>query len=192
MTAALSDSQRRVLAIGLAVALLLVVIAAVAVPAWWLNQRYDRAIADFGDQLVRHQRIIATREATEAKLNALRARQTSRLFLRSASPSVAASELQDLARGAIESNGARLISVQIPASREEGRYRLVPINVQLSATGPALRRILHTLESSQPLILVDSLTVRQSVGTGFRPAPGTEPEMFVQMELVAHAIGAAP
>lgn len=190
MTRMLTDSQRRLLAIALAIALLGVVAAAIALPTWWLNQRYDRALADFGDQLVRHQRIVATRDAAEATLNSLRARQTGRLFLRSASPTVAASELQDLARAAIESNGARLISVQIPPSREEGRYRIVTINVQLSATGPALRRILHSLESSQPLVLVDSVTIRQSVGTGFRPAPGTEPEMFVQMELVGHAIGA--
>lgn len=189
MTLAMNESRRRLLAVGLAIVLLLVVIAAIAVPTWWLHQRYDRVLADFGDQLVRHQRIVATREATEANLNALRARQTGRMFLRSASPTVAASELQDLARTAIESNGARLISVQIPPSREEGRYRVVTINVQLSASGPALRRILHSLESSQPLVLVDSVTVRQSVGTGFRPAPGTEPEMFVQMELVGHAIG---
>jgi general secretion pathway protein M len=191
MIANLNGGQRRALAIGLALLALLCIVAAVAVPAWLWHQHYNRALADYGNQLARHQRIAATKDATEAKLTALRGRQLNKLFLKNPSPTIAASELQDLARSAIESAGARLITVQIPAHRDEGRYRLVTVNVNLSATGPALRRILHSLESAQPLVLIENVTVRQSVGTGFRPAPGTEPEMFVQFELTGYAIGGA-
>lgn len=191
MMARLTDGQRRAFAIGLAVLALLCVVAAVAVPVWLRHRHYDRALEDFGSQLARHERIAATKDATEAKLAALKGRQLNKLFLKNPSPTIAASELQDLARAAIEAAGARLITVQIPAHRDEGRYRLVTVNINLSATGPALRRILHSLESAQPLVLIENVTVRQSIGTGFRPAPGTEPEMFVQFELTGYAIGGA-
>ena len=189
MIATLTAGQRRTLAIGLAVLVVLLLVGAFAVPTWFAHDHYNRALSDFGDQLARHQRIAATREATEAKLTALRARQINKLFLKNPSPTIAASELQDIARAAIESAGARLISVQLPTHRDEGRYRLVTLNVNMSATAPALRRIFHALENTQPLLLIDGVTVRQSVGAGFRPAPGTEPEMFVQFDLTGYAIG---
>jgi general secretion pathway protein M len=185
----MNDAQRRLLAVGLAVLLVVVLVAGFAVPAWLGHRHYNRALADYGDQLARHQRVAATREATEAKLAALRGRQLNTLYLKNPSPTIAASELQDIARSAIEAAGARLITVQIPPHRDEGRYRQVTINVNISATGPALRRILHSLESAQPLMVIENVTIRQSVGAGFRPAPGTEPEMFVQFELSGYAIG---
>ena len=36
-------------------------------------------------------------------------------------------------RSIIEASGARLITMQVPASRDEGRYRQVVVNVQLTA-----------------------------------------------------------
>lgn len=185
----LDNSSRRALAIGLLAIVVLTMIAAIVLPTWWFHARYDRALQDYGDQLARHTRIAATREASERSLASLRERRIHQLFLKSPSPTVAASELQDLARNAIEVSGARLISVNVPPHRDEGRYRVIQVSVQLSASSPALRKFLHTLESTQPLVLVESLAVRQTVGTGFRPAPGTEPEMFVQVDLVGHTIG---
>jgi general secretion pathway protein M len=190
MITQLPPNQRRALAIGLAVAVLLVLAALVAYPVWNRHVHYDRALSEFGDQLVRHQRIAGTREATEARLAALRAKQPQKDFLKSANPTVAASELQDLVRTAIESSGARQISIQIPAHRDEGRYRLIFVNVNVTANGPALRRLMHLIETRQPRLLIENLSVRQSVGTNFRPAPGNDPEMFVQFDVVGIAVGA--
>ncbi|MBL8515968.1 MAG: type II secretion system protein M [Betaproteobacteria bacterium] len=192
MIAGLSDARRKSLAVGMALLVLLALGAAVVVPTWWLHQRYDKALADFGDQLARHQRIAATRDVVNTRLEKLKATQTQRRFLKSATSPVAASELQDIVRAAMDLAGVRFISIQFQPHKDEGRYRQITVSVSMSATGPALRRMLHTLESGQPFVFIDGITIRQSVGPGFRPAPGTEPEMFVQADLVAYTIGGTP
>lgn len=189
MIAKLTPEQRRLLAIGLAVLVCLMLIAAVVVPAWKLHQHYDRALAEYGDQLARHLRIAATRDVTETKLAALRVKQPQRDFLKNPNPTVAASELQDLVRGAIDSSGARQVAISVPPYKDEGRYRQISVNVNVLATGPALRRLLHGLETKQPRLMIENFTARQSVGTNFRPAPGNDPEMFVQFDVIAIAVG---
>lgn len=189
MIAKLTPEQRRLLAIGLALLVIFLLLAAVAVPAWKLHQHYDRALAEYGDQLARHLRIAATRESTEAKLTALKAMQPQRDFLKNPNPTVAASELQDLVRTAIESSGARQIAISVPPHKDDGRYRQISVNVNVTATGPALRRLLYGLETKQPRLMIENFTARQSVGTNFRPAPGNDPEMFVQFDVVGFAVG---
>jgi type II secretory pathway component PulM len=189
MIAKMTPEQRRMLAIGLAVLAVVLTIAVIVAPALERHRHYDRALSDYRDQLARHLRIAATRESTEAKLSALKAKQPQRDFLKNPNPTVAASELQDLVRTAIESSGARQISISVPPHKDEGRYRQITVNVNVTATGPALRRLLHGLETKQPRLLIENFTARQSVGTNFRPAPGNEPEMFVQFDVVGFALG---
>lgn len=185
--ASLEPKHRRLLALGLLGLLLLLLLLCVALPLWYLHRHYDQALTAYGDQISRKERIVATREATERKLVVLRGRQVEKNFLKGANPNLAAAELQDIFRSAIEPNGAKLTTVSNLPHKEDGRYRQVGLNIQMTATGPALRKILHQLETRQPQILVDSMSVRQSVGTNFRPAPGNDPEMFIQMEIVAFA-----
>lgn len=183
--AALEPRHRRVFAVGLMAAVLILVFLVVAAPIWYFHRHYDRALATYGDQISRKERIVATREATERKLAALRARQIERNFLKGPNPNLAAAELQDIFRTAIETSGAKLTTVSNLPHKEDGRYRQIGLTIQMTATGPALRKVLHQLETGRPQIMVDSISVRQTVGTNFRPTPGNEPEMFVQMEIVA-------
>jgi len=184
----LNSRQKRILAVGLAVVACLLVLAALIGPVWWLHNRYDRALDDFGSQLSRHLRIVAAKDATEARLTALKSGQQGRNFLKSANPTNAATEIQDVVRSAIESNGARFVAVQIPPHKDDGRYRQVTINVQMSANGPALRKVLHAIESGQPRLMVENFSVRQTVGAGYKPVPGVEPDMFVQLDVVGFAL----
>lgn len=183
--AALEPRHRRALAVGLMLAVILLMFLLVAAPIWYFHRHYDQALAAYGDQISRKERIVAAREATERKLAILRARQIERNFLKGSNPNLAAAELQDIFRTAIEPSGAKLTTVFNLPHKEDGRYRQIGLSVNMTATGPALRKVLHQLETGRPQILVDSITVRQSVGTNFRPTPGNEPEMFVQMEIVA-------
>jgi hypothetical protein len=60
--------------------------------------------------------------------------------------------------------------------------------VQFFATTPALQKVLNALESQQPYLLVDNLTVRPlNAFRGFKPAPGAEPEVNVQLDVSGFA-----
>jgi hypothetical protein len=64
----------------------------------------------------------------------------------------------------------------------------VGVNVQFFATTAALQKILATLESQQPYVVVDNLTARPlNAFRGFKPGPGQEPELNLQLDVSAWA-----
>jgi hypothetical protein len=62
------------------------------------------------------------------------------------------------------------------------------VTVQANANILATRKILHALESGQPYLFIDALVVRTQVPPGYKPAPGFEPELFIQMDVSGFSI----
>jgi len=188
----LRDPQRsRQAALGLLAAAILVVIAAIAIPLWMVHRHYDTALAESFDKLERYRRIAATRPQVVREIDAMASRDPRKFFLRSGAAALSAAEAQESIRSLVESSGGRLITMGAPAAREDGRYRQVSVNVQLTANIFALRKILNAIESNTPYLFVDNLTIRTQVPAAFRPGPGAEPEMFVQFDISGYAIPAS-
>jgi general secretion pathway protein M len=184
-----SDPKRsRQLALVLLVAAVLAVIAAVAIPVWLAHRHYDVAIAENLDKLDRFQRIAGTRATVARQREAMAARDPRKFYLRGGPPALSAAEAQEAVRSIIESGGGRLITMGAPSSKELGRYRQVTVNVQITANIFALRKILAAVESRTPYLFIDNLLIRTQVPANFRPAPGAEPEMFVQFDVSGYAI----
>ena len=78
--------------------------------------------------------------------------------------------------------------MQSPTAKEDGRYRQITVNVQLTANIVALRKILYAIENHTPFLFVDSLQVRTQVPPNFKPQPGQEPEMFVMLDVTGYAL----
>ena len=189
----LTQSQQRALAVGL---LLLAVIAVLAVllgPIILFHRHYDVAIADTSDRLERYRRVAAQAPDLRAALDVMRQRDGRRFFLRNTAPNLAGAELSDMVRAAIENNSGRITTSQSPAPRDEGRFRQTFVTVQFFATTPALAKILASLDTQVPYVVVDNLTVRPlNAFRGFRPGPGQEPELNVQMDVSAWAFPELP
>ena len=63
------------------------------------------------------------------------------------------------------------------------------MNVQFFSTVPNLQRILHALETQQPYLIVENITLRPlNAFRGFKPAPGQEPEINVQLDVAAFLV----
>jgi general secretion pathway protein M len=184
----LTPEQSRQLALALLVGAVIAGLALVAIPTWLLNKRYDAVLSDFGDKLSRFQRIAATRPEVVKNLESVRSKDARKFFLRSGGAALSAAEAQEALRGLVESNGGRMITMQAPTAREEGRYRQVTANVQITANILALRRIIHAIETNPPFLFVENLMVRAQVPSNFRPGPGQEPEMFVQFDVAGYAL----
>ncbi|MBK6982630.1 MAG: type II secretion system protein M [Betaproteobacteria bacterium] len=168
-----------------AVALLALV---VALPIWFAHRHYDAALDDLDRRLSRYERLAAARPALERKLVAVRAMDSRRYFLKTSAASLSSAEMQERVRQFVEAAGGRIVSVQVGQPRDEGRFRQVSVTLQLNASTPVLRKILLALESSEPYVFVDSLMVRAQVPPGYKPPPGMEPEMFIQLDISAYAI----
>jgi len=60
--------------------------------------------------------------------------------------------------------------------------------VQFFATTAALQKILLALEGQPPYLSVENMTLRPINGfRGFKPAPGQEPELNVQLDVVGYS-----
>lgn len=180
--------KRRKAAIAFLVAAVAGVVALVALPLWAAHRHYDEALGDIDRRLLRYERLAAARPQLQQKLDAVRALGSRKYFLKASAPSLAAAEIQERVRQFVEGNGGRLISVQVAQPREEGRFRQITVTVQANANIVATSKILHSVETSEPYLLVESLMVRAQVPPGFKPAPGFEPEMFIQLDVSGFAV----
>jgi len=186
--ARLSPPQQRALAIALLMLIVLIGLALLLAPIVLLHRHYDTAIADISDRLERYRRVAAQAPDLRRALEVMKEKDGRRFFLKNTAGNLAGAELQDLVRAAIENNGGRITTSQNPAAREEGRFRNVAVNVQFFASNAALAKILQALDSQQPHIVVDNLTVRPlNAFRGFRPVAGQEPDNNVQLDASAWA-----
>ena len=182
----LTPKQSRMLAIALLAALLCLAVLAVAVPALLLHRHYDQALESLTDRLTRYSRVAAMRPAIESQLRIAQAKQVSRFYLKNSGPSLAAAEIQDIAKIVIEERGAKLTSMQILPHKDENGYRLVTVNVQLSGNFQALHDVFYALENTQPYLFLDNASIRSPLSYTSRNA--AESELYAQFDLVGFAV----
>lgn len=181
-----SPRSNRALAVLLLIVAVVLALALLITPVLLLHRHYDVAIGGMRDHLDRYRRVAAQAPETKKALDALRAKNGRRFFLKNTAPNLAGAELQDIVRAAIENNGGRITTVQIIAPKEDGRFRQIGVNVQLFATTPNLQKILYAIETQQPYLIIDGLTIRPlNAFRGFKPAPGVEPEVSVLLDVIA-------
>jgi len=186
--AKLSPRAQRVLAFAIFIVLLAVALALLLGPVLLLHRHYDRAIAETSDRIDRLRRVAAQTPEFRHALDAMKERDGRRFFLKNTAANLAGAELQESVKATIEGSGGRITTSQNTAVREDGRFKQIGVNVQFFATTPALQKLLNTLESQQPYLLVDNITVRPlNAFRGFKPAPGMEPEVNVQLDVSAFA-----
>ena len=151
-----------------------------------LHRHYDNAIASMTDRLDTYRRVAAQAPEYRRALDVMRAKDARRFFLKNTAANLAGAELQEIVRGAVEGNGGRITISQNQAPKDDGRYRQIGLNVQFFATTPNLQKILYALETQQPCLVIENLTLRPlNAFRGFRPAAGQEPEINVQLDVAA-------
>ena len=188
----LSPKQSRVAALALLAALLVLAASIVAVPLWLLNRHYDVAVEDAVTRLERYARIAGMRDGLLRKSAEVKALAANHHYLKSASPALAAAELQEQAKVILEANGGKLNSIQILPHKDEGAYRQVSVTLQLSAPLSAVKAMLYALESARPYLFIDNFSVRSPMGFGPRVDPAIEPDLTVQFDLTGYALKGAP
>lgn len=183
-----SGRDRRVLAAALLALVVIIVLALIAVPVVLLHRHYDEHIARMTRQLQTQSAFNALGPKVAQALESLKTRDASRLFLKGNTAALASAELQDQVKTLVESSGGRFISSTGMAHKDDGQYRTVAATFQINLGNANLRRLLHALETQEPYLFVDNLTIRSLTPPGFRAPPGySEPEVYAQMDVSAIA-----
>jgi len=184
----LPPARPRLLAVALLVVAVVLVLSVLLGPLLLLHKHYDDTIAELTDRIERYRRVAAQAPEYRQALDSMRQKDGRRFFLKNTAPNLAGAELQEQVRAAIESNGGRITTSQNQGPKDDGRFRQITVTVQFFASTPALQKILYALESQPPYLSVENMTLRPlNAFRGFRPAPGQEPEVNVQLDVAGYA-----
>ena len=186
--ARLTPAQSRWVALVLLVATVAFAAGVLLLPVVLLHKHYDDAIESLVDRLERYRRVAAQAPEYATALESMREKDGRRFFLKNTAANLAGAELQEIVRAAIEGNGGRITTSQNPAPKGEGRFKQIIVNMQFFANTPSLQKILHALEVQRPYLIVENITLRPlNAFRGFKPGPGQEPEVNVQLDVAAFA-----
>ena len=186
----LTQRQSRALALSILAGLILLALTIFVAPIFWLHYHYDQAIERQLDLLARYTRVGATGPELARQLEVLKGKDPRSFFLKTTVPALAASEVQEIVKGVVESKGGKILSLQIPEHKDDGNFRKVTVNIQMSAPIAAAQKIFYALETQRPYFLLDNVSIRSTVWRGPRDAnvPGPEPELAVQFDVLGYAV----
>lgn len=185
---ALPPQQSRTLAILLLLVVVALIAASIAVPVLLLHRHYDQAIEQQLDLLARYSRISAATPGLSRQLETLKTKNTRSFFLGSPVPALAASEMQEIVKSIAEKHGGKITSIQIPEHKDDGNFRKVTVNIQMSAKIGATQSIFYALETLRPYLILDNVNIRAINWQAQRTLNALEPEFLVQFEAAGYAV----
>jgi hypothetical protein len=156
-----SDNGKCVLILGVASVVLLTLLAMIFLPWWSKMQSYDAAAVQSADRIERYQRLIDGRPALEKRLKALRQDLRKRkYFVVAANQELAAAQLQNRVKKIVTGSGGKLISTQKVDTDKDGDAREIEIKVRMKGDVETLSKVLHDLEGSLPILMVQNISIR--------------------------------
>lgn len=185
---ALSKNQSRGLAIGLLILFLTIGGLLLFIPVNMLHRYYDQSLDSMADYLGRYRHVIATHAEVQLALDQVKNKNGRQHFLRNTGAALAASEIQETVKSLIEANGGKLVSMQVVPFKDDGGYRRVTVNVQFISNMPTLRKILYAVETVQPYLLLDNVSIRSQANALNKGIPVTEPELIAQFDVSGYAL----
>ena len=185
---ALSKNQSRGLAIGLLILFLAIGGLLLFIPVNMLHRYYDQSLDSMVDYLGRYRHVIATHAEVQSALDQVKNKNGRQHFLKNTGAALAASEIQETAKSLIEVNGGKLVSMQVVPFKDDSGYRRVTVNVQFISSMSMLRKTLYAVETVQPYLLLDNVSIRSQANTLNKGAPVTEPELIAQFDVSGYAL----
>jgi len=154
----LTRRQRKGLAIGLLVMVVLLIIQMLIVPVISTNTLYNEEIEDLQFKLNKYQHAVDNKANLEAQLQLLKEELAeTQLFQSNIALGIVAATLQNRIRQVVEKINGNLISTQVMPEKNESNFTRVAINVRLTGNDKVLQQLLFELESAMPLLFVDKV-----------------------------------
>jgi general secretion pathway protein M len=181
--------QGQILAVGIGVVMLAVL---------WLGA-VSPLLDDFGaraDALAASQLELAHMQGLQASLPALRARlaasaalpASDAVLLAGNSDAIAGANLQAQLSTLATQAGTSLDSAESISAVQVGGLRRIGVTVSVTATWPVLTAFLTAIDTAQPRMIVDNLTV----SSDSQPDPRSEPTLQASFDVAAFHAGGGP
>lgn len=160
MTLGGSKLKDRIAAVSLLLLLIVLVGLLVLQPLFERYAANRAAIEDLEERVARFE-AIATRQASlEQELaRTERAMNFSTLTLQADSATLAAADLQERVKAAVQDAGGSLTSTQILEAEKVDAFERVSVNVRMTGATPAVQKSLYALENGRPLLVIDDMLI---------------------------------
>lgn len=185
-------SNQRWLALGLLLLVLTLVSGFILVPL--INQAIE--LTEEKNELLfrfqRYQKIIARKDDVLANFTKIKSDyQDHGYFNQQTTEALASADLQKAIKNAINSAGGQLTSTQVLPSKTEDQFTRIAVKVRMTGDIEVLRSVLHHIETSVPLYIIDQLDIRPERGRRNRKTRMIEPsnKLNVSFEAVSFMSG---
>ena len=186
-----SCRERRIVALGILLGLLLILVFALLLP---YAARYSHYLTAIDEQHFRLERLLAMAAqvpALEAEIATLREQVRSQgHLLDQATPSLAAADIQARVAQLVSTHGGNIRSIQVGRPLEEQGFTRVLVSVRMTSTSEELANLFTDIESSRPLFFLDNIQIRLSRQRGRGATQRETGELELEFDLYAYMSGA--
>lgn len=169
-------SPQRWLALGLFVTVMLLVVFIAIVPLVSTGMDYYEQKQELIFRLQRATKVVARKDAVAAENERIKQKyQGQNYFSTRDTVALASADLQKLIKTSISEAGGQLTSTQVLPSSSKDSFSRVTVKVRMTGDIEALRTVLHQIESSVPMMIVDQLDIRPVRGKRNRRTRKIEP-----------------
>ena len=157
----LTNKQQKILAISLFLIVFVVFAGGVAVPIWLVNQYYSDRIDQMNTRLSILKRTTSEGESLLPEYNRLKKfRLSDKRYLKTKSEALAAAEIQRVIKGIIVPNGGEILSTQIISRNQKDKIPQITLKVRMRCDINSLVKVFYKMETGDPFLTIDSLTIR--------------------------------
>lgn len=161
MIDSLTERQRQILALAILALLIAIMVALTVVPLWAANRHYHNSIDGLDGRLEILQRAAAAGDGLRSQHEQLkRSLASNRHYLKSTSEALAAADLQGIVKRIASAKSMEVLSTQILPVTEESEFTRIALKVRMRGTLDNLLKVFYALETGQPYLFLDNVSVR--------------------------------
>jgi general secretion pathway protein M len=157
--------RQRWLAVGLLIAVLLIVGMVIIMPVVTKGLEFHETKNTLVFKLQQYERILAKKDAVTESMNKIKEQHEEQGYFNSkGTNALASAEMQEFIKKAIVDAGGQLSSTQaLPVSTKD-EFSRITVRVRMTGNSNVLRTVLYKIETSTPLIIIDQIDIRPMRG----------------------------
>lgn len=169
-------SYQRWMALGLLGLVVLLIIFIVIIPVVSAGIEYSEQKQGLIFRLQRAKQIVARKDSVKENIQRIKQQyETQNYFITRDTEALASADLQKLIKTAISEAGGQLTSSQVLRQIADSGFKRIAIKVRMSGDIEILRSVLHDIESSMQIMIVDQIDIRPVRGKRNRKTRKMEP-----------------
>lgn len=160
-----NNQNERLLAVGLLLAVMSFISFVIILPLVNQGLALHEEKNALGFRLEQYERILSRKQSVIEEMETLKSQVAEQNYLSTQNTAALASaELQEMIKQAIVESGGQLSSTQGLPIVTKNDFQHIPISVRMTGSSDVLRTVLHKIETTTPLVVIEQIDIRPMRG----------------------------